>query len=49
MQPAFGVGFAILLLGESLTAGEVLGGILILGAVIVERARRALPEPAPAD
>jgi drug/metabolite transporter (DMT)-like permease len=49
VQPLFGVLFALVLLGEHLTRWEVLGGILILGAVIVERARRALPEPAPAD
>jgi drug/metabolite transporter (DMT)-like permease len=49
VQPLFGVLFALALLGEHLTRWEVVGGMLILGAVIVERSRRALPEPAPAD
>jgi drug/metabolite transporter (DMT)-like permease len=45
MQPAFGVAFAILLLGEGLTAWEVVGGALILGAVLLERSRRPAVEP----
>jgi drug/metabolite transporter (DMT)-like permease len=45
MQPAFGVVFAILLLGEGLTAGEVAGGALILSAVVLERSRRPAVEP----
>ena len=45
MQPAFGVAFAILLLGETLTAWEVAGGALILGAVLLERSRRPAVEP----
>jgi drug/metabolite transporter (DMT)-like permease len=48
IQPAFGVVFAILLLGEHLSRWEILGGILILGAVLVERSRHVAPEP-PAD
>jgi drug/metabolite transporter (DMT)-like permease len=47
-QPAFGVVFALVLLGEHLTGWEVAGGALILAAVILERSRRPLPEP-PAD
>ena len=43
-QPAFGVLFAIVLLGEHLTRWEVIGGVLILGAVILERSRHT-PEP----
>jgi drug/metabolite transporter (DMT)-like permease len=45
MQPAFGVAFAILLLGEGLSAWEVAGGVLILGAVLLERSRRPAVEP----
>jgi drug/metabolite transporter (DMT)-like permease len=48
MQPAFGVVFAIVLLGEHLTRWEIVGGVLILAAVLAERSRRAAPEP-PAD
>ena len=45
MQPAFGVAFAILLLGEGLSSWEVLGGVLILSAVLLERSRRPAVEP----
>jgi len=45
MQPLFGVLFAIVLLGEHLTRWEVVGGLAILGAVLVERSRRPAPEP----
>jgi drug/metabolite transporter (DMT)-like permease len=45
MQPAFGVVFALILLGEHLTRWEVVGGVAILAAVLVERSRRAVPEP----
>ena len=45
MQPAFGVVFAILLLGEQLSRWEIVGGVLILAAVLVERSRRPGPEP----
>jgi drug/metabolite transporter (DMT)-like permease len=45
MQPAFGVLFALVLLGEHLTRWEVFGGVLILGAVLVERSRRPAMEP----
>jgi drug/metabolite transporter (DMT)-like permease len=45
MQPAFGVAFAIVLLGESLSLWEVVGGALILGAVLLERSRRPAVEP----
>jgi drug/metabolite transporter (DMT)-like permease len=45
MQPFFGVLFALVLLGEHLTALEVIGGAAILGAVLVERSRRVPPEP----
>jgi len=48
MQPAFGVLFALLLLGEHLTRWEIVGGALILSAVIVERSRTHTLEP-PAD
>jgi drug/metabolite transporter (DMT)-like permease len=44
-QPVFGVAFAIVLLGESLTGWEVLGGALILSAVFLERSRRPAVEP----
>jgi drug/metabolite transporter (DMT)-like permease len=45
MQPAFGVLFALVLLGEHLTGWEVFGGLLILSAVILERSRRPSVEP----
>ena len=45
MQPAFGVLFAIVLLGEHLTRWEIVGGVAILAAVLVERSRRPGPEP----
>jgi drug/metabolite transporter (DMT)-like permease len=45
MQPAFGVLFALVLLGEHLTRWEVVGGVLILSAVLLERSRRPVPEP----
>jgi drug/metabolite transporter (DMT)-like permease len=45
MQPLFGVVFALLLLNEHLTRWEVIGGALILSAVLVERSRRPLREP----
>ena len=45
---AFGVLFALALLWEHLTRWEVIGGVLILSAVLVERSRRPPPEP-PAD
>jgi drug/metabolite transporter (DMT)-like permease len=45
LQPALGVLFAIVLLGEHLTRWEVIGGLLILGAVIAERSRRPIVEP----
>ena len=37
--------FAIILLGEHLTAWEVAGGALILAAVVLERSRRPPVEP----
>jgi drug/metabolite transporter (DMT)-like permease len=45
LQPAFGVVFALVLLGEHLTRWEVAGGGLILAAVILERSRRPAVEP----
>ncbi len=48
LQPLFGVGFALVLLGEHLTRWELVGGAAILGAVLVERLRRTAPQP-PAD
>jgi drug/metabolite transporter (DMT)-like permease len=45
LQPAIGVGFAIVLLGEHLTRWEVIGGALILAAVVLERSRRPSVEP----
>jgi drug/metabolite transporter (DMT)-like permease len=45
LQPAFGVLFALVLLGESLTRIEVVGGALIIAAVLVERSRRTPLEP----
>jgi drug/metabolite transporter (DMT)-like permease len=44
MQPAFGVVFALVLLGEHLTRWEVVGGVLIISAVVLERSRRPPPE-----
>jgi drug/metabolite transporter (DMT)-like permease len=48
MQPLFGVLFALVLLGEHLTRWEVIGGVGILAAVLVERSNRPAVEP-PAD
>jgi drug/metabolite transporter (DMT)-like permease len=48
MQPLFGVLFALVLLGEHLTRWEVIGGVGILAAVLVERSNRPTVEP-PAD
>jgi drug/metabolite transporter (DMT)-like permease len=45
MQPAFGVLFALVLLGEHLTRWEVFGGVLIISAVVLERSRRPSVEP----
>jgi drug/metabolite transporter (DMT)-like permease len=45
MQPVFGVLFALVLLGEHLSVWEVVGGVAIVGAVLLERSRRVLPEP----
>lgn len=45
VQPVFGVLFALVLLGEHLTRWEIVGGVAILGAVLVERSRRVPPEP----
>ena len=45
MQPLLGVLFALLLLGEHLTRWEVVGGVAILSAVVVERSQRPVPEP----
>ncbi|MFZ1878754.1 MAG: EamA family transporter [Gaiellaceae bacterium] len=45
MQPLFGVVFALVLLGEHLTRWEVVGGVAILGAVLLERSRHTSPEP----
>ena len=45
LQPAFGVVFALVLLGEHLTRWEVVGGALILAAVVLERSRRPSVEP----
>ena len=46
LQPLFGVGFALVLLGEHLTRWEIVGGVAILGAVLAERLRRISPQPA---
>jgi drug/metabolite transporter (DMT)-like permease len=40
IQPLLGVAFALVLLGEHLTRWELLGGAIIVGAVLVERLRR---------
>jgi drug/metabolite transporter (DMT)-like permease len=45
LQPVFGVPFALILLGEHLSAWEVVGGVAILGAVLLERSQRPPPEP----
>jgi drug/metabolite transporter (DMT)-like permease len=44
LQPALGVVFALVLLGEHLTRWEVIGGALILSAVVLERSRRPAVE-----
>jgi len=44
-QPALGVVFAVVLLGEHLTRWEIVGGALILAAVLTERSRRPAVEP----
>jgi drug/metabolite transporter (DMT)-like permease len=49
MQPFFGVLFAIVLLSEHLWAWEVVGGVLILSAVLLERSRRPIPAEPLAD
>jgi drug/metabolite transporter (DMT)-like permease len=46
LQPLLGVAFALVLLGEHLTRWELLGGVAILGAVLLERLRRIAPQPA---
>lgn len=48
IQPAFGVVFAIVLLGEHLSRWEIVGGVLVIGAVLVERSRGLTLKP-PAD
>jgi drug/metabolite transporter (DMT)-like permease len=45
LQPAVGALFALVLLGEHLTRWEVVGGVLILSAVVLERSRRPAVEP----
>jgi drug/metabolite transporter (DMT)-like permease len=45
MQPLFGVLFALVLLGEHLTRWEVVGGVGILTAVLVERSRGPTVRP----
>jgi drug/metabolite transporter (DMT)-like permease len=45
MQPLLGVIFALVLLGEHLSRWEVVGGVAILSAVLVERSRRPAVEP----
>jgi drug/metabolite transporter (DMT)-like permease len=45
MQPLLGVVFALVLLGEHLTRWELVGGVLILSAVLVERSRRPIVPP----
>jgi drug/metabolite transporter (DMT)-like permease len=45
LQPIFGVLFALVLLNEHLTGWEVVGGVAILGAVLLERSKRPVPEP----
>jgi drug/metabolite transporter (DMT)-like permease len=44
-QPVLGVFFALVLLGEHLTRWEVVGGALIVVAVLTERSRRPAVEP----
>ncbi|HEX3805205.1 MAG TPA: DMT family transporter [Gaiellaceae bacterium] len=44
-QPVLGVFFALVLLGEHLTRWEVVGGALIVAAVLTERSRRPAVEP----
>jgi drug/metabolite transporter (DMT)-like permease len=45
MQPLLGVIFALLLLGEHLSRWEVIGGVAIVSAVLVERSQRPAVEP----
>jgi drug/metabolite transporter (DMT)-like permease len=47
LQPFFAVFFALVLLGESLQALEIAGGILIFAGIAYERMRRRTPEPLP--
>jgi drug/metabolite transporter (DMT)-like permease len=44
-QPVVGVFFALVLLGEHLTRWEIVGGALIIAAVLTERSRRPPVEP----
>jgi drug/metabolite transporter (DMT)-like permease len=46
-QPALTAGLAIVVLGETLTALQVLGGALVLGSVVVVQARWPLRSPEP--
>src|SRR3954453_23280925 len=43
LQPFFSVVFALVLLGESLTAMEILGGILIFAGIALERVTHVAP------
>ena len=43
MQPFFSVVFALVLLGESLTAMEIVGGILIFAGIALERVTHVAP------
>jgi drug/metabolite transporter (DMT)-like permease len=46
LQPIFGVAFALVLLHEHLTRWELVGGAIILGAVLADRLRHTPPQPA---
>jgi drug/metabolite transporter (DMT)-like permease len=45
VQPFFGVLFAIVLLGEHLNRWEIVGGVALALGIVLERTRRASPQP----
>lgn len=49
LQPFLGAVFALLLLSEHMTALQVVGGFLIAAGIVLERRRKPVVAPAPAD
>jgi drug/metabolite transporter (DMT)-like permease len=45
LQPFFAVLFALVLLGEHLNRWEIIGGLAIGAAIVLDRMRRRPPEP----